>query len=74
MARTNWNPEVGPLPANVGGTHGGINPAGGHVSGGFSTPPSASGNPGTQPSWEGSDATAVGANTALPPCKYPFAC
>lgn len=74
MARTKWNPEVGSLPANKGGTHGGINPAGGKLKGGFSTPGQKSGNPGNEFPWSGSDATDIGANTALPPCKYPFDC
>ena len=66
MARTSWNPEVGPLPANKGGTHGGINPAGEHVKDDVPAQGSASGHPGTQFPWDGSDATDIGANTALP--------
>lgn len=56
MARTSWNPEVGPLPANVGGKHGGIDPAGG---GKVADAPAqgSSGNPGTQLPWEGPDSS-----------------
>lgn len=66
MARTKWNPEVGPLPANKGGTHGGINPAGG--SGPKDAPAvGSSGNPGTKLPWEGADATPKPGE--LPPLK-----
>lgn len=68
MARTSYNPEVGPLPANKGGTHGGIDPAGGHVKDDVPAQGS-SGNPGTQLPWDGADATDIGANTALPPLR-----
>ena len=68
MARTSWNPEVGPLPKNTGGTHGGINPAGGHVADDVPAEGS-SGNPGTQFPWDGPDATDIGANRALPPLR-----
>ncbi len=56
MARTSWNPEVGPLPKNRGGTHGGINPAGGSCDESHTTQGS-SGNPGLENPWEGADAT-----------------
>lgn len=56
MARTSWCPELGKLPANKGGTHGGINPAGGSGESSHKTEGS-SGNPGTQLPWEGADAT-----------------
>lgn len=45
--------QVGP---NRGGTHGGINPAGGKLDAIKGTP-SGSGNPGTEVPWEGADAT-----------------
>ena len=68
MARTSWNPEVGPLPANRPGTHAGINPAGG--SAGPDAPAHGStGNPGTELQWEGADATDIGTTTQLPPLK-----
>lgn len=65
MAKTSWNPEVGSLPKNKGGTHGGINPAGGHVVDDVPAQGST-GNPGTQFPWEGADSTQIGATTALP--------
>ena len=68
MARTTWNPEVGPLPENVGGTHGGINPNG---DGKIADAPAegSTGNPGTALPWEGADATKIGFDTPLPPLK-----
>ena len=75
MARTSWNPEVGPMPANKGGTHGGINPAGGHVSANVPVQGEVVGNSGhtdTANPWEGADSTAIGVSTALPARKYPF--
>lgn len=71
MARTNWNPEVGPLPANKGGKHGGIDPAAGRCDESFAVEPTetSSGHPGTQNPWEGANSTAVGANTQVPALK-----
>lgn len=62
------NAEVGIAPANVGGTHGGINPRGGG-SVGDAPEHGSSGNPGTEFPWDGADATQIGANTALPPLE-----
>ena len=67
MARTSWNPEVGPMPANKGGAHGGINPAGGHVTD-VPVQGSASGHPGTKTPWEGPDSTPKPGGD-LPPLK-----
>lgn len=58
MARTSWNPEIGKLPPNKGGKHGGIAPTT------DKSVPSApavgsSGNPGTKLPWESSDATSL---------------
>lgn len=69
MSRTTWNPEIGALPANKGGKHGGISPAGGECDYSHTTAGS-SGNPGTEFPWEGSDSTAIGANTAPPAIPY----
>lgn len=68
MARTNWNPEVGSLPANKGGTHGGINPAGGHVKDDVPAEGS-SGNPGTEFPWNSTDATDHPSTTQIPPLR-----
>lgn len=57
MARTTWNPEVGSLPKNKGGKHGGINPAGGPCDESHKVVGQDAGNPGTSFPWEGADAT-----------------
>ncbi len=56
------------IPANVGGTHGSINPNGG---GSIGDAPAhgSTGNPGTEFPWDGADATSIGATTQLPPLK-----
>ena len=71
MARTSWNPEVGPMPANKGGTHGGINPAGGHVVDDVPVQGDHPGNSGHRDAafpWEGVDATPKPGGD-LPPLK-----
>ena len=69
MARTSWNPEVGPLPANKGGKHGGIDPNGGK-SAADAPAEGSSGNPGTKLPWDGADATDIGSTTPLPPLTH----
>ena len=57
---------LGQVAANKGGTHGGINPAGGKVA---SVPAHGlSGNPGTEFPWDGADATPK--DGALPPLTH----
>lgn len=67
MARTSWNPEVGPLPANKGGTHGGVDPAGGECDYSHTVSGQQAGNPGTSFPWEGADASPKSDN--IPPLK-----
>ena len=61
------NPNV-KIPANTGGKHGGISPAGGKLTD-FPEAHGSTGNPGTEFPWDGADSTQIGANTALPPLK-----
>lgn len=73
MARTNWNPEVGPLPANVGGEHGGIALASKQLTADAPVQGDNPGNSGHTDAalpWEGADSTAIGFDTALPPLTH----
>lgn len=65
MKNAGLSATLGKTAANTGGAHGGIDPAGGPAT---SPAPAqgSSGAPGTQPPWEGADATDIGATTALP--------
>ena len=70
MARTSWNPEVGPMPANKGGKHGGISPASQKLSADGIEAHGSTGVPGTEFAWEGPDSTAIGSTTQLPPLTH----
>ena len=57
MARTTWNPEVGPLPRNKGGKHGGIDPNGGRSIPTVPVVGQKEGHIGAEPPWDGPSAS-----------------
>ena len=65
---TGYDATRGITPKNTGGTHGGINPAGGHIPDNVPAEGS-SGNPGTSFPWDGPDATDHPSNQQLPPLR-----